>query len=255
MERILRIAEPTTQGPPDLTLATYDPLSPVLPEGPAMLFLQDPAGKTLKPLPGMAVSENHPLMTDLDWRGLIVRDSFQVPFKPHDAPLLWVGERPVIFLRNAGGAPQLIFNFDVASSNASQLPAFALLLHRFLEERRSEKPAFAAANVTTGETLPLPGRERAPLVPGFFTIPGKDGTPRFEGAAQFGDARESNLLEATSGELDSAQSESIRLFNAEGQRFDSLWLLLLGLLMIWNWWLTGSLPSQKIAQTVPRPNI
>ncbi|MEM9236977.1 MAG: BatA domain-containing protein, partial [Verrucomicrobiota bacterium] len=57
----------------DLSLVSYDALNPVLPEGHAVVFVQDPtsAGAFLK---GGIVAEEHPLVTGLNWQALLVRE-------------------------------------------------------------------------------------------------------------------------------------------------------------------------------------
>ncbi|MEX1117939.1 MAG: BatA domain-containing protein [Terrimicrobiaceae bacterium] len=245
-DRLLRLAEPVAPGEPDLVLGEYDPLDPAWPKESAILFLKDPA-KSLKLLPGEPVADNDPLMDDLDWRGLLARDSLQVPLRETDVVLLWQGPRPLIFLRPNDAAPQLVFNFDVTASQATRLPAFALLVHRFVEERRQGKSAYAAANVTTGERLPLPGDEPlyAPRTPRLFRHTNPEGTLLFDGAAQFGDPRESDLRKADSAQSPTPIYQAQRTTNAEGRFLDVLGALLLAGLILWNWWLTGTVPHNK----------
>jgi hypothetical protein len=242
-QRILRLAEPTTPDGNDLELRDYDPLDPAWPSGSAIVFVKDPA-KTLKLLPGDPVAENDPLMDGLDWRGLFARDSLQAPIRETDGVLLWQGQRPLVFIRPNDGAPQLVFNFDVAASQATRLPAFALLIHRFFEERRAAKPAYSAANVVVGERLPVPGDQPldAPRTPGHFSHVDKEGNPLFDGAAQFGDPRESDLRKAASGQSPATVFQERRITHAEGAFLDVLGALLLAGLLLWNWWLTGTFP-------------
>jgi len=242
-DRLMRLAAPVISGEQDLALREYDPLDPAWPEGAAIVFVKDPA-KSLKLLSGEPVAENDPLMDGLDWRGLLARDALQVPFRETDIVLLWQGQRALIFIRPNDRAPQLVFNFDVAASQATRLPAFALLIHRFVEERRKEKSAYAAANVTVGERLPIPGDQpiHAPRTPQLFSHSDKDGNPLFDGAAQFGDPRESDLRKADAGQSPATTFQARRTTNAEGGYVDVLGAFLLAGLMLWNWWLTGSLP-------------
>ncbi len=242
-DRLMRMAEPVATGVQDLVLSEYDPLDPAWPKGSAILFVKDPA-KSLSLLPGEPVAENDPLMDGLDWRGLLARDSLKAPTRETDIVLLWQGQRPLIFIRPNDAAPQLVFNFDVAASNATRLPAFALLIHRFLEGRRKEKSAYAAANVAVGERLPNPGDAptHAPNTPQLFSHRDKDGKPLFDGAAQFGDPRESDLRNAASGQSPASVFEARRTTNAEGGFLDVLGAFLFAALMLWNWWLTGTAP-------------
>ncbi len=242
-ERIVRLIEPITPNGQDLVLSEYDPLDPSWPARSAIVFVKDPS-KTLNLLPGDPVAENDPLMDALDWRGLLARDSLRVPSRETDMVLLWQGQRPLIFVRPNDGAPQLVFNFDVSASQATRLPAFALLIHRFVEERRKEKPAYSAANVTVGERLPIPSDEplHAPRIPELFSHTDNDGKPLFDGAAQFGDPRESDLRKAATGQSPTTTFQSHRTTNAEGGLLDVLGAFLLAGLLMWNWWLTGTAP-------------
>lgn len=239
--QVSRLAEPSAQAAnPDAMLAVYSPLSPSLPKGPAVVFVED-VGKSSKPLPGRIVSESHPLMESLTWQGLVARDTLGVPFREGDTALLWQGQRPLIFLRAQEGKPQLIFNFDVLQSNAARLPAFPLLIHRYFAQVRKDKIAYEAANVETRQTIDIAGAgaRHAPERPDFFSVPGADGKALFDGAAQFGDTRESDFSAAAPGRSASLSVETVRQANARGEFLDPLWAAVLAGLMFWNWVLTG----------------
>jgi hypothetical protein len=240
-DQVARLAEPSTQAAtPDVVLAVYNPLSPTLPREPAVVFVED-VGKSSKPVEGRIVAESHPLMESLTWQGLIARDTLGVPFREGDTALLWQGQRPLIFLRSQEGRQQLIFNFDVRQSNAARLPAFPLLIHRYFAQLRKDKPAYEAANVETRQVLDIAGAgtHHVPEKPGFFSLPGADGKPIFDGAAQFGDSRESDFSTAAQGRSATVKVESIRQANARGEFLDPLWAAVLAALMFWNWVLTG----------------
>lgn len=242
--RLARLAEPARPaeaGPADVFLSVYSPLRPRTPDGPALIFVED-AGGGHKPLTAPVVPENHPLMENLNWQGLRVRDTLGLPFREGDSALLWQGDRPLIFLRSVGNVRQLVFNFDVRHSNASRLPAFALLVHRFFSLLREEKIAPSAANVETGQTVALAGAGPvvAPHRPEFFSIPAADGTPLFEGAAQFSDSRESDFRAAAHGQTRDITLAAVRSRHARGEFLDPLWVLILAALMLWNWLLTGA---------------
>lgn len=241
LDQVSRLAEPAAQAAnPDAILAVYSPFSPSLPKGPAVVFVED-VGKSGKPLPGRIVSETHPLMESLTWQGLIAKDTLGVPFREGDTALLWQGQRPLIFLRAQDGKQQLIFNFDVLQSNAARLPAFPLLIHRYFAQVRKDKVAYEAANVETRQTIDIAGAgaHHAPERPNFFSVPGADGKALFDGAAQFGDTRESDFSTAAPGRGASLTVETIRQANARGAFLDPLWAALLAGLMFWNWVLTG----------------
>lgn len=145
----------------DLVVTSYDPLSPALPDGPACVFAADPQpGATT--VAGLVLAEPDPLLDGLNWQGLLVRDTLPIPRSPLDRVLLWQDERPLIAERRSpGGRHQLLFNFDLQTSNARKLPAFAILLHRFLEQVRAEKVAPEAAITQTGQKL-APARHTGP---------------------------------------------------------------------------------------------
>jgi hypothetical protein len=129
------------------------------------------------------------------------------------------------------------------------LPAFVVLVHRFLEKIRSGKIGLEAANFETGQEIRLAfqrgenapgialraeqatGRElrnyeaerlrflSAPLSPGFFEVT-QGGDALLRGAVHFGDTREADLSEAaTEDTLGDPAAEVVRLHSKE----DSLW--------------------------------
>ena len=89
----------------------------------------------------------------MNWSGLLANESLGVPPKAGDETLVWQGDQPLIFLRHEGGAAQLVVNFDIRASNAPELPAFVLLLHRFAEQVRAGKMEDEARNVETNEAI------------------------------------------------------------------------------------------------------
>jgi len=243
-EQMLRIAEPVriaTSETQDISLEVFNPLTPRAFSGASVVFAED-SGRPGKLLSGLIVSENHPLMENLNWQGLIARDTFGITYHDGDTALLWQGGRALIFMRTRDNLPQLIFNFDIRQSNAARLPAFGLLMYRFFGMRRAEKLALEAANVETRQKISVAGvgSVAAPDVPGFFSINGPDGSVLFDGAAQFSDSRESDFSLATSGRSEDRSVELTRQSNAAGESLEPVWLLLVAALMLWNWYLTGS---------------
>lgn len=238
-QRISRLAEPVTRDPSqpaDVTIATYDPLSPSLPAGNAIIFVQDPSSQQ-KPLTAPLVTENTPLMADLNWQGLRVRNTLGLPFKTTDIPLLWQGTRPLIFLRPTPEGRQLILNFDLASSNLTQLPAFPILLHRFLEEIRQTKPTFEARNLDTNQPLTLPNHSpiTTPPTPDFLTISTPKNTPLLTASAQFLDPSESDLQQAASTLHRKPQTPLIENHHQAGALLDFLLATLFTTLLLANW--------------------
>lgn len=242
LDQVVTMAEPyTLSSLPDVRLEIYSPLAPQAVTGAAIIFVSD-ASKSLKPLTGLIVAEADPLMENLAWQGLIAHDTFIVPPQPGDEVLLWQGSRPLIFRRGSPNAPQLVFNFDVRQSNASRLPAFPLLLHRFFAEIRSGKIAPESRNVETSQSLAVAGagKSLAPALPGFFTV--KDATGErtlFDGAAQFSDPRESDFRQAGRSAGDNTDSSVTAQATLHGQLVDPLLAMVLLGFFLANWWLTG----------------
>jgi hypothetical protein len=242
-ESVAELAEPDPlpeRALSDVVLENFNPLAPAWPGGAAVIFVED-ARKDGKPLSGLLVSENHPLMENLNWQGLIARETFAAPSREGDRVLLWQGSRPLIVLRRQNGKPQLVFHFDVRQSNATRLPAFPLLIHRFFSLLREEKIAPSAANVETRQRLAIAGAGSAiaPERPDFFTVKTAAGEVIFDGAAQFGDARESDFSTASSDRSAGGEGTALREANARGQALDPVWAAALAGLMFWNWLLTG----------------
>src|SRR6185436_2111981 len=101
---------------PDLALVREDER----PSSPAVLFSTADGAQHFSAEP--AVPEAHALVADLDWSGLLAAPVERRAFKEGDEPLVWHGDRPIIALRRTP-ALQLLLDFDLTRSNASQLPA------------------------------------------------------------------------------------------------------------------------------------
>ena len=220
---------------PDLRLAISDFQLPVsaTPQGPAILFLKEatPQSALVK---GMIVAERDPLTDGLTWDGLIVSGTSSIARQPGDAVLLWMGERPLILRRG----PQLWVAFDINQSNAPRLPAFVLLLHRFVESVRSVLVAPESANFETNQPVEIAqhGKNatlRAPSEPGFFEA-GEE-KARLKGAAHFADPREADFHDASSVDHIEAVARAQKERHAEQDAATPAWVLLLGLIMAYNW--------------------
>lgn len=259
---------------PDLWFATYNPLAPAeLPGVSIVLMNQEQVPRRF--FSGPIVASNHPLVADLDWQGLIARSTPSIPMAGGDLVLLWQGERPLVFLREGAGKRQLVFNFDVASSNAPRLPAFIVLVHRFAALIRGDKVAVEIRNVElrqplalahdardgapdleimtgTGRgTIPLSRARqlRAPGEPGFFRV-GQGGTILLDAAANFADTREADLSKADSVSELGALPEAIRERQTEGDPVWFVWVLLLAAAMLVTWHVLG----RKTQAGVPVPS-
>jgi hypothetical protein len=218
------------------------------------------AGETAAaPLAGGLIAEHDALMEGLVWEGLLYGGAGALEPLPADRVLLWQGTKPLIWLHGEGLARQLWVNFDPATSNADRLPSMVLLLGRFLAEIQAAKPDRWADNFETHQALPLPGAEslriraeaggdprpagalRAPEEPGFFSVVSPSGEVRLEGAACFGDPRESDFSQAVSAARLPAGAERAPDENLLPDPFADLWLVLLGGALLLSWALPDGL--------------
>lgn len=248
-------------GESDLVAAVMTP-SFALPEQRHGCFFQAPGDGTAPYLKGSIVAEAHELVEGLNWQGLLVRESKGMPRQSQDRVLLWQGERPLIVLRMMpAGGRQLICQFDLETSNARKLPAFAVLLHRFLEDLREDKLAPEAANFDVRQHLTVAHRQdaeagplklgeqeiplaqarllRAPARPGHFTVRQGE-TLLLTGAAHFADTREADLTEAKPfNELEQVKAVQIESLHEADPNW-RVWLVVLVLLLLGSWWFTNS---------------
>lgn len=254
----------------DLIITSYDPLDPALPQTNAILFVEDPTsvGKYLK---GGILAEAHPLIDGVNWQALLVRETLQLPRLPEDRVLLWQEKRPLIFLRENAGKRILCFNFDLRLSNATQQPAFIVLLHRFAEELRAGKVAPESLNLETGQRvsiaspprgkdtpaaklnftatdptgkeIPSPSAERAPSVPGFLTVSpvpaGEENLPLLSAAVHFADTREADFSACATAEAEPFSNSSSLELHTTPDPLARLWLLLLIPILLIAWWFTA----------------
>lgn len=249
-------------GPPaDLEFLGYDPLKPGLPAGPAVVFV-DRAPRLSQPTAGQMLTADHPLMEDLSWDALIVRQDLGIPFRQGDTALLWLSGKPLIWLRDSGpqASPQLFLDFDPVSSNAAKLPAFILLLHRFAAHVRQSKLSLAREIAETHQILSLPpaldpstctgrfvtwdGREFPfPLASRRLALPGEPGfalirhgdAPYLHLASHFADTREADLSQAEAiDELANLVPAQVLRHSETGGRI-GLWLLLLAGILVFSW--------------------
>ncbi len=211
------IADRSSEGR-DLALVRYDPFLPSVPDGNAIVVVEQP-GKPGKLLTGGIVAENHPLVAGLNWQSLLVNETLGIPPRDSDDWLVSQGSRPLVLLRHNGTGRTLLVNFDLRYSNAAQLPSFILMLNRFVESVRAELPGIEVLNAETGQDLA--GDVRAPATPGFFELPG------VRGAASFADAREADFSGASSADGLGAVTAALRLQNSEQDFFTPLWTLVL----------------------------
>lgn len=261
--RALDATVPTTDATAaDLSIASYDPLDPRLPPGNSIIFVEDgtQGGSYLK---GGILAEPHPLLDHLNWQAPLIRESLQLDRSPTDSVLLWQDKRPLIFLREnpatetSPRTQQLCFNFDLRLSNASNQPAFIVLLHRFAESIREAKVAPSSANLETGQTIriasdpaiplritpqdltgrPLPSPaslSHAPENPGFLTIHQNE-TRLLEAAVIFADTREADFSKCGKSESTGIALQSTLQRHSKPDPLWRLWILLLIAALLVSW--------------------
>ena len=163
----------------------------------------------------------------------------------------------------------MLFNFDVAQSNAPRLPAFIVLIHRYVDYLRQEKIAPAAQNfdlrqplnlavergleapeirfVETAGAITLPASRasgfKAPRDPGFFSIYQGEGL-LLTGAANFADTREADFSEAASRSDLSGVSQKILESQTVSDPWWPLWVIALLVLALGIWALLAK-PSER----------
>lgn len=288
LETVLASLDQTALPPPDtapdLSLGVYNPLKPEpLGKGHGIVFL-DRSTLPANYLKGQMYSENHPLTEGLNWQGLLARSSAGMPLLDTDTPLLWQNDRTLVFLRTSEEGRKLVFNFDLASSNAARLPAFIVTIHRFVESVRQKKiapsqdnfeifqpidlafdqskdaPALSLSTTVDQETLTreLPPQDakrlRAPGQPAFFTIAqGDSKTALLSAASHFADTREADLRQAaSSNDLSKSETALIDRHTEEDARWQ-LWILILCLCLLVSWYFvtrpTTNPTTQSTAKT------
>ena len=216
------------------------------------LVLRTGAGGRL--LPAAASAGAHALVEELDWSGLLVRETPALAPAPDDEVLVWADRRPLVVLARAAQGPLLIADFPLAGSSAERVPAFPLLLHRFVEDVRGRVVGREQRNFETGAAIALAlqgdGRPvvlqsedqppvesslvRAPLAPGFFRVQ-EAGEERLLGAARFADADEADFREAATHEEDDDADGQVAARSHREHPLVAWATLLAALLMALDW--------------------
>ncbi len=246
---------------PDVEVYAYAP--GILPDIKlSRLCLPSPSDAGSEPS-GQVVAEAHSLTDGLSWQGLLCRPVDVGPVTDRDQVLVWQGERPLLMLRRAGEVEQLVVGFDVPSSNADRLPAFVVVVHRFVERLRAAKRAPEARNVEVNQRLAVAmnpeggelvlrearGGEsayslrqasllRAPRKPGHFTVEQGEET-LLRGSARFADTREADLRHAVSQDGLQDRAELIQVKNTRPDALAPLWTAALALALLASWAVPG----------------
>lgn len=253
----------------DLLARRFNALNPELPPKPACLFVygdSDPAAGPAPLMTGAVLVERHPLTDGLNWQSLLCRESVSIPPLESDEPLVWQGNRALVFLRGPERERRLCFNFDFPGSNARRLPATIVTLHRFLEETRrgmiaeehllaecgqalnpvadtgaDAPPLTVVTEFASGKKLErlLPvsqaGLTRAPDEPGFLEVRQGDRL-LLRAAAHFADVREADFSKAeTRADLREARAETLKRHTSEDAAW-RVWVLVLLALIGAGWW-------------------
>ncbi len=228
---------------------------------PSILLLDEQStGAAAAPVsPGPLVADHHPWTAGLSFQGLLVETpSESFPVEDGDQVVVYLGSRPLIFLRGNG----LWVNFDPARSNAFRHPGFLLLLKRHMEHVRDDRVAPYRANFHTGQILglradalggevvmesasgsqrhPAPQAAilRAPTEPGFFRV--SQGEHRLlEGAAHHADPRPGDFRTAATFEEDPTDGSDLLRRHSESLPTKPVWLCLVAALMLAGWHFTG----------------
>jgi hypothetical protein len=218
-----------------------------------------------------AVAVNHPLVRSLRFAPLLVPlTTTTIPAT--DEVLVWLNNHPVISLGGTRDAPILRILFDLRYSNAMRLPAFIILIHRFLEDLRSRVVALEAKNIDTSQLISVPlgkadGKKsvtittekdsrtisidsntgstiiRAPSKSGFFDIV-VEGESVVHGATNFQDSREADLSKAESFEIAGEQQLKPQLtrnasvgglIRSEVEGLTSIFIVLAALAIVLSW--------------------
>lgn len=250
-----------TSGTPDFAVSVLPATAAGIPRDRSGIFLLYSPTPGTELRPGLIAPDRHPWMNSLSWQGLLTRTGPSLATTNTDRTLLWQGNHSLIFLREQGRTRQLVFNFDIAHANADRIPAFILLIRRYVETLRTEKIAPETRNVelhqpleiaakltdepaelTFTNTAPVrvpvlpPGLAslRAPDEPGWFTV---TQGPRklLEAAAHFADTREADLKKAASENTITTRARDLTLRNSQRDFLAPLWLLLLTGTLLATW--------------------
>jgi len=224
--------------------------------GAAILFAGD-AGETAREWrKGAVYAEAHPLVDGLNWQPLAVREAAAFAALESDHVLVWQAETPLVLLRSMAGGERLMINFDVAKSNAAQLPAFVVMLHRFVERTRSAKIAPEVLMLEAGQRIRLAHGTGAPLeilatdaagraldhqdgltappAPAFLTI-NQGGVRLLDAAVFFADTAEADFSSCGEADTLGEAAAAARDRHVHADPFWQLWVMVLLAAVIAAW--------------------
>ncbi len=211
------------------------------------------------------VAEDHPLVRDMNWMGLLTPRPAELAVTEHDEPLLWKGDRVLAMVRRGRTADhkpirRLLLAWDITQSNAARHPAMLVMIHRFLEEVRLGMTEPWAGNFEPGQRIAVAADEspeappltmhhdgsvaryegHLPAMVGFFQV--KQGERALvTGAAQFADTREADFKDARHVDTVEERRWEAALKQTEADPLTALWVLLMLACMLaaWGWRQSG----------------
>jgi hypothetical protein len=229
---------------------------------------------------GFVIAAKESLADGLRWDGLDCLAAGATE-RNEGTPLVWRGDAPLVTLLGRAASATLVLHMDPSRCNAARVPAFVVLIARFLDTVRAAKLAPESRNVETLEGVVLPhggiplrlraegaapaGRDvdvivrpspgalatvRAPGAPGFFAVT-RDDVVLLRGAAHFADVREADLRRAASRDtaLDAGRTQA--LANSARDPLRAVWLTVLAALVLAAWWLEGSARAAARVERAP----
>ncbi|QIF04857.1 BatA domain-containing protein [Roseimicrobium sp. ORNL1] len=225
------------------------------------------------------IAEEHPLVRDMNWMGLLTPRPTELTVTEDDEPLLWKGERVLAMVRRGRTADnkpirRLLLAWDITQSNAPRHPAMLVMIHRFLEDVRQGMTEPWAGNFESGQQLAVAADEspeapplmlhhdgkvtryegRLPAMVGFFQV--KQGDKALvSGAAQFADTREADFKLAKKVDTVEQRRWEAALKQTEADPLTALWVLLIlaCLLAAWAWRQSGRPRSKSSASPAAVP--
>jgi hypothetical protein len=212
------------------------------------------------------VAEDHPLVRDMNWMGLLTPRPAELAVTENDEPLLWKGDRVLAMVRRGRTAEnkpirRLLLAWDITQSNAARHPAMLVMIHRFLEEVRLGMTEPWAGNFEPGQQIAVAADEspeapplllhhggsatryegHLPAMVGFFQV--KQGDKALvTGASQFADTREADFKDAKHVDTVEQRRWEAALKQTEADPLTALWVLLLLACMFaaWAWRQSGA---------------
>lgn len=204
-----------------------------------------------------AVPGTDSLAEGLGWEGFLALPYTGFLLTPSDSVQLWMGEQPLVILRNTPTGERLLLNFDETGGNALRHPSFLLLLHRFVEEVREGQALPSRGQLETRQRMPaslrteaddrirfeaLTGEVRlpenpmrsAPDEPGFLSVH-REEERIFHAAVAPGDVAEGDFSRARPVLFPAEVVREVRERNSQQDFLLPLWFVLLAVLLTGSW--------------------